>query len=164
MPFANRKQTVGTGLVHGARVAPSYACACRLVAAWSKRHNFSRQTHNRNISKAPVRGLTTVAVPCRAAGELLPPMCSRVAPTKLGTEHVVGESVVVPGLKLTDHTFQVRCPRAVDHGFCKTLLFKHRYFFCWSLVLQVDLHHRYPWIITTSKPKKSTCLCEKSLL
>ena len=118
MPFANRKQTVGTGLVHGARVAPSHAGACRLVAAWSKRHNFSRQTHNRKISTAPVRGLTTVAVPCRAAGDLLPPMCSRVAPIKLETEHVVGESVVVPGLKLTDHTFQVRCPRAVDHGFC----------------------------------------------
>ena len=42
-------------------------------------------------------------------------MLPRVAPTTMGTEHIVGESVVVPGLKLTDHTFQVRSPHIVDH-------------------------------------------------
>ena len=34
----------------------------------------------------------------------------------MSTEHVVGESVVVPGLKLTDHTFQVCCPQYIRQG------------------------------------------------
>lgn len=34
----------------------------------------------------------------------------------MSTEHVVGESVVVPGLKLTDHTFQVCCPHVHQTG------------------------------------------------
>lgn len=34
----------------------------------------------------------------------------------MSTEHEVGESVVVPGLKLTDHTFQVCCPQYIRQG------------------------------------------------
>lgn len=106
MPIANSKQTVGTDLVHGSRVAPTRASHL----GWPKRHKCRRQTHNRNSLSAVLRGvrLTTLGVPCPAAGEIS-------SGSDMGTEHVVGESVVVPGLKLTDHTFQVRCPLVVDH-------------------------------------------------
>ena len=137
MPIADSKQIVGTGLAHGIRVAPTGAC--HLVAAWPRRHNCRRQAHNNNSLSAVLCGvrLTTLAATCWSAGDV----CSG---SDMGTEHAVGESVVVPGLKLTDHTFQVRCPHIVDHirQVLQSLacwLFKHRHFFCCCTCAQDDI-------------------------
>ena len=153
MHAANRKQTVGSDFVHGTRVAPT--CACRLVAVWPRRPNCRRQAHNRKIPSAVLRGVrsTTLAVPRRAAVDM-------------STQHVVGESVVVPGLKLTDHTFQVRCSHSLDDvredvTIAGSLAVRASTPSAVALVFQVDTCNRYPWIITTSKATPSTCLCGK---
>lgn len=91
MPIALSRQKIGNDLtVYG-------ACACRLVVATARRRNCNRQGHNRK--RALLHGLRS-----RSAA------LTRQVTADMGVEHAVSESVVVPGLKLTDHTFQVRSP------------------------------------------------------
>ncbi|KAL3157786.1 hypothetical protein ABBQ32_012209 [Trebouxia sp. C0010 RCD-2024] len=68
------------------------ACACRLVAT-ATRHCHGQRHIRKRVLLHRLR-LKFVALTSSATSDM-------------GTEHAVGESVVVPGLKLTDHTFQV---------------------------------------------------------
>lgn len=86
MPIALCKKATGNDLF------VYKACACRLVATAIRDCHGQRHICKRVLSHRLRLEFVALTGP---------------ATSDMGTEHAVGESVVVPGLKLIDHTFQV---------------------------------------------------------